>query len=93
MSQETEHFVCPCCGMHAPLERIYTEEPFELQVWVKTLGGKISLTDAEKEARKGEAFRRGSAHGGLDYKRTEVTDEVRNQVKARLEEAFERMGE
>jgi len=93
MSQEIEAFLCPCCGMHAPLDRLYTEEPFELLQFRKTLGGKKKLTEAEREARKGEPFRRGSAHGTLNYEKAELTDEVREQFRIRIGEIAERMGE
>lgn len=89
MPAESEHFLCPCCGMHAPIERLYEEKPFVLQMFKKALRGKHKLSDEEREARKGGGFRRGSGHGALDYELIELTDEVRAQLRVRLEEILE----
>jgi len=86
MPQETEHFVCPCCGMHAPTERVLEEGPFVLEMFRKILGGKVKLTDAEKELRKGLGFRQGSGTGRLDYDKIPLTDEVREAVEKRIAE-------
>ncbi len=93
MARESIHFVCPCCGMHAPIERIAEEGPFVFRMFRKILGGKQKLSDEEKELRKGAAFQRGSGHGALQYDEIEVTDEARDQLRARLEENIEDMAE
>ena len=85
MPEATEHFVCPCCGMHAPVDRVFAVEPFPLQMFVKTLGGKQKLSDAAREERKGRAGGPGSASGSLSYDEIEVTDELRELVRARVE--------
>ena len=89
MPVEVEQFSCPVCGMHAPTERLYTEEPFEFKMFKKTLGGKIKLSDADRERRRGSAFRRGSAHGSLEYEEIEISAEVRNQLAVRLDEVIQ----
>ena len=91
MPQQTEHFLCPTCGMHAPIERLYQEEPFVFKMFRKILGGKRRISDAEKELQKGEGLRHGSAPGVLQYDPIEITDEVRNQLHVRLEENLEAM--
>ncbi len=92
MPQETEQFSCPTCGMHAPMDRLYEESPFPFRLFRKILGGKRKLTDEEKELRKGGGFQRGSAPGTLSYDEIEMTDEARNQLRARLEESLEELG-
>ena len=89
MPIEVEQFSCPVCGMHAPIERLYTEEPFEFKMFKKTLGGKRKLSDVERELRKGSGFRRGSAHGSLEYEEIEISAEVRNQLAVRLDEVIQ----
>lgn len=90
MPQETYHFSCPVCGMHAPVDRLYTEEPFLFRMFRKLLGGKIKLTEAEREARRGTIYeKQGSGHGGLEYDEVDMDEEVRHQLEVRLEEIAE----
>ena len=86
MPQESEHFSCPCCGMHAPLDRVLEEGPFELKMFQKILGGKTKLSDEEKELRKGLGFHRGSGPGRLAYDEIPLTDDVREAVENRIAE-------
>lgn len=89
MPQESEHFVCPCCGMHAPIERLTEEGPFVLAMFRKTLGGKLKLTEEQRieliDGIHKESFR-GSAPGKLEYEEIPVTDEIREAFRRRLEE-------
>jgi len=72
MPQETEHFRCVLCGMHAPVERL-DEGPYGLEAYRKTLGGKIALSEQERERRKGlGTFHRGTAPGNLIYEQIPV---------------------
>ena len=86
MPKESDHFKCPCCGMHAPIERVTEEGPFPLEFWTKRLGGKRKLTPEEREDRKGQLPAWGSAPGILDYDKGEVTPELTELVKERLAE-------
>ncbi len=81
----TEHFRCPLCAQHAPIERL-EEGPYSLEMFYKTLGGKRKLTDAERALRKGHGYRPGSAPGLLEYEPIGVSEEVQGQVVARVAE-------
>ena len=86
MPKESDHFQCPVCGQHGPIERLTEKGPFPLEFWHKTLGGKRKFTEEEREARKGLPFFWGSAPGTLDYEQREVTGELIEAVKRRLAE-------
>lgn len=86
MPQESEHFVCAVCGMHAPVERLTEEGPFELKAYRKTLGGKKKLTHEERLERMRKESYRGAAPGTLEYVEIPVTDELREAMKKRLGE-------
>lgn len=86
MPQESEHFVCPCCGMHAPIERLTEEGPFELQAFRKTLGGKFKLTEVDHIKRRRKESYRGAAPGALKYDAIPVTDELRELFRERIRE-------
>lgn len=86
MPETVLQFVCPCCGMHAPLTHLSEKGPYELQMYLKTLGGKIKLSEADRELRKGQGFRRGSAPGSLEYEEVEVTSELQEMMRRRLKE-------
>ncbi len=86
MGGETELFRCPCCGQLAPQARLTEEGPFDLEAWLQTWGGKVKLTEADREARRGQGFRRGSAPGRIEYEQQVVSDELRELVKKRLSE-------
>jgi len=87
MPQETEHFRCPICGQHGPIERLTEEGPFELAMFKKTLGGKYKLTPEMRIERKHhkESYR-GSAPGMLEYEEIPVTQELREAMRKRLGE-------
>lgn len=90
MPQESIHFRCPCCGQHAPIERLTEEGPFELALFEKILGGKRKLTTEEREERKGGFFLRGSAPGSLEYEEVPLTKEVVDLMAKRLTELVEK---
>lgn len=58
---------CPCCGMVAPIERLEEDGPFPFEQTTRRFGGKIKLTEAQREWRKFEPMGRGSGHGKIDY--------------------------
>ena len=89
MPAESTHFKCPCCGQHAPIERLTQEGPFEFEIWVKKLGGKDKLSPEERERRKGHGFHRGSAPGRLDYHQVETDDEMESLIAERISELKE----
>lgn len=84
MPQEVDQFVCPCCGMHAPVERLTAEGPFEFKMFHKTAGGKLKLTEEDRRARRGMRFPPGSAHGKLQYEETRILTRVRNALVRRI---------
>jgi hypothetical protein len=86
MAGEVLQFRCPCCGQHAPIERITEEGPFEFEVFVKTLGGKRKLSEDERKARRGQRFPRGSGPGRLDYEPTRTLKSHRDALNKRLQE-------
>jgi len=86
MPKESEHFKCPCCGQHSPVERLTKHGPFTLELWHKTLGGKQALTEEQRESRKGGIPTLGSAPGLLNYEEMEVTDELIEAFKRRIAE-------
>ena len=93
MPRETEHFRCPLCGQHAPIERL-DEGPFSLEVYHKILGGKIRISEAERERRKGTGtFHRGSSPGDLQYPRFPTSPEVKEKTRRQLEAIRARIDE
>lgn len=88
MPAEVVQFRCPVCGQHAPLDRLDTGQPFVFQLFKKLLGGKVKLTDEQREARRGMGFARGSAPGALSYLDIPMADEARDLLIARLEESI-----
>jgi hypothetical protein len=86
MPHESQHFRCPCCGQHAPVERLTEEGPFEPALYEKSLGGKRKLTPEDREARKGKGFRRGSGPGLLDYNEVPMTPEIQDALARRIAE-------
>lgn len=87
-------FRCPCCGQMAPIERLDEQiGAFPLEKHLQTFGGKIKLSDEEKELRKGAGYRRGSAPGGMEYEELEVDEELRSLFAQRLQEVLERQEE
>lgn len=89
MPAEVEQFRCPVCGQHAPLARLDTAEPFIFRLFKKMLGGKLKMSEEEREARKGMGFSRGSARGALTYEDIPMQDDARNKLIARLEESLQ----
>lgn len=85
MPAESEHFQCPMCGMHAPIERL-EEGPFKLEKWLKVLGGKVKMEPEERRARGARVDGRGTASGRLAYTEEPVDDELLDSVKRRAEE-------
>lgn len=81
-SPEVRQVRCPLCGMHAPLEQV-EYGPYELQEWLKVLGGKRTLTDEEREVRP-YIPGRGHTPGRLQYDQVELTEEVRTLFTQRI---------
>ena len=86
MAKRTEHFQCPCCNMHAPIERITEEGPFEFALFEKILGGKTALTTEEKEEQIKRGYRHFQVPGNLDYNPIPMTGERQEQMARRIEE-------
>lgn len=84
MPKETEHFRCPLCGQHGPIERL-DQGPFELEAFHKILGGKLKVSEQERERRKAAHFKRGSAPGNLEYFQVDVSEELRGKTRRQLE--------
>lgn len=89
MAEESEHFLCPLCGMRAPVERVTQEGPFELRMFRKTWGGKVKLTEQTREMRRGMRFRRGSAPGAIMWEEIPIPDDIRQLVVQRIRELAE----
>lgn len=88
MPKESEHFCCPFCGQHAPVERILEDGPFEAGLFEKTLGGKVALTREEKASRRPSTFHRGAAPGKLNYVEIPMTPEVEEAIQKRAKELY-----
>jgi len=87
---ETFLFRCRCCGQLAPVDRLEEEQgPFPLESYRQTYGGKEKLSDAEREARKGAGFRKGSGRGRINYEQLEVDAALRESFAKRIEEITE----
>ena len=86
MPQETEHFLCPFCGQHAPVERLTEEGPFTLAMFLKVLGGRTKLTPEERELQKSRGYRRMRVPGKLIYTKIELTEDIRAAAARRKEE-------
>ena len=90
MPGKSEHFRCPLCGQHAPIERLEADEPFELAQFEKTLGGKAKLSPEDREERIAlgshkETFR-GSAPGLLEYKEARLSARVKSLALKRIKQ-------
>ena len=85
MPQETAHFQCPLCGMHAPLERLTEEQPFPLRLFLKKLGGKVALSALERAERRSWRSKPGGAPGKLDYVELPVTQDLVDMVTKRID--------
>jgi hypothetical protein len=83
---EVLQFRCPTCGMHAPMDRLTSEGPFEFEVFRKTLGGKRKLTEEEHNARRGRRHGKGSAPGLIDYEPIRMTKKYRDAIARRIQE-------
>lgn len=77
-------FRCPCCGQISPADRLESDGPYPLEMFIQRWGGKRKLTDEERLARHGLPFRRGSAPGVIDYEPIEVSGELRLLFSKRL---------
>ena len=86
MAKKTEHFLCPCCGMHAPIERITEEGPFEFALFEKTIGGKTALTPEEKELQISRGYLRFHVPGNLDYDPIPMDEQRQELMQKRIEE-------
>lgn len=53
--------------MVAPLKNLTEAGPFPLEQTTRHFGGKLPLTDEEREWRSYEAKGRGSGHGRIEY--------------------------
>ncbi len=88
---ETPVFRCPCCGQIAPRDRLETPEPFPLEAFIHQFGGKDKLTDAEREARKLDPYRRGSGHGRMKYEPVDIDNDLQVLIKERVERVLEEL--
>jgi hypothetical protein len=86
MPAQSLHFRCPCCGQHAPIERILEEGPFEFQVFEKKLGGKLALTSEDRRRLRGQRSGRGKAAGILQYDEVRTLKEHRAAIDKRIKE-------
>lgn len=84
MPLQYDQFRCPICGQHAPVDRLMTEEPFELEQWRKTLGGKRKQTEAERLERGRKEVYRGSGAGYLDYRQVKLSGKLRDMLAKRI---------
>ena len=86
--KERLRFRCPCCGMIADVDRLHGEGPYELELFIQRFGGKVKLTDDEKEDRRDRPFRRGSARGFIEYEKVEDGrfEELKTQIEKRIKE-------
>ena len=81
MAKETFWFKCPCCGQHAPIGRL-DEPPGELEVYLKSLGGKVSLSESEKKDMNIKG--RGRAPGSMSYEEIDVPAEITEKFNRKL---------
>ena len=70
---EKKRFRCPCCGMVADLERLNTNQPYKIKVFLQRFGGKIA----------GENKGRGKARGLMTY--SDITRSSKQEV-AKIQE-------
>lgn len=92
MAKVSEHFQCPFCGQHAPLERL--DEPIgEPQLYEKTLGGKRGFTEDEREATKDIKIKRGGMAGLLDYREIDMPEEVMNKLIERAKQLVKKISQ
>jgi len=87
MSKESLHFSCPCCGQHAPMERL-SEGPFPFALFRKILGGKQKLTPEQRATRRTQY--KGSAPGLLNYEEIPMTEDAKELLQAILSALEER---
>jgi len=79
---------CPCCGMFAYLDSVKALERVDLEVYEKTLGGRLPRAVAEAE---GYGKKHGTA-GILEWKElsdADLLEEVKALWRRRLEAASE----
>jgi hypothetical protein len=86
MAGEIFQFRCPCCGQHAPIERILEEGPFEFEVFKKVLGGKMPLTPEMRKQLKGRKKGRGRSPGVLDYAPIRTLKKHSDAMNKRIQE-------
>lgn len=89
MPTEYDQFVCPLCGQHSPVDRVMTDEPFELKQFRKTLGGKRKFTEEQRLERKRKEIYRGSGPGLLDYREVKLSVKLKGLVAKRIEQLHE----
>ena len=86
MAEITTWFLCPICGMHAPVMRLREEGPFDLGEYTRQIKGKRKLTEEEREQRRGLKLGRGSAPGKIVYDPIELSGELKGLFAKRLKE-------
>jgi hypothetical protein len=84
MPLEYDQFRCPLCGQHAPVDRVMTDEPFKLEQFRKTLGGKRKQTEEQMLDRTRKEVYRGSGAGRIDYRPVKLSSKLRNLVAERV---------
>jgi len=79
---------CPMCGMIFDLDRLDSDGPYPLELFIQRFGGKLPLSDDEREDRKGKPFKRGSARGFMEYEKIEgeKLEELKLLVDRRVEQ-------
>ena len=92
MPAKYDQFKCPTCGQHAPVDRLMTDEPFALEQWRKTLGGKRKLTEAQRMERKRKEVYRGSGPGMLDYHQVTLSAKLRSLMAKRVQQLHDIFG-
>jgi hypothetical protein len=86
MPGQYDQFRCPLCGQHAPVDRVMTDEPFELQQFRLKFGGKRKLTEEQKLDRRRKEVYRGSAPGYVDYQPVRLSAKLRSLVTKRIQQ-------
>ena len=80
---EKLRFRCPCCGMMADLDRLDTDQPYKIQVFSQTFGGKVA----------GDRKGRGKAKGLMKYTNiTRSSVDVVREIEEMIERTYQNIG-
>lgn len=82
---------CPLCGMICDEENLDQDEPYPFEVFLEEFGGKMPVTEEDREARKGKGFRsgKGSSKGRIVY--TKLTGQQHDQVWEKMKRRIEKL--